>query len=395
MIHFSSSVYAQKFEFKGNRQKQVIDFVRVKNLIIIPVYINEKGPYNFLLDTGVSQMVITDTTFLNTLKYKKFQNIKVQGYSLGEEVQAVLTRDIDARVGKATIKYIPTAIFKEDIFDLSSYLGVKIYGILGYYFFNSFVVKINYSSSKITFYKPGSKTKIRGSRIPIQIHNSKPYLSAEMNIPTLGNSTVELLIDNGSSHPLMLESLNELPFPLPAVTIPANLGVGINGPIQGSMGRISTMKIGDYMFENVLSGFPNFNSERGTIEGKTRNGSVGADVLRHFLVTFDYVNNALYLKKTNNYKDKFDHDMSGLEIYVKQASYDHFFIGRIEPGSPAETAGLQINDEIIALNFKDIRLYTLDGLTELLRQDDGNQLLIEVMRKQEKFVTVLRLKRRI
>lgn len=393
--HFPSQAYAQQFEFTGSRKKQVIDFIRVKNLIIIPIYIEDKGPYNFLLDTGVAQMVITDTTFLSTLKYKRFQNIKIQGYGIDKEVDAILTRDLDARVGKAIIKNIPTAIFKEDIFDLSSYLGIKIYGILGYYFFNSFVVRINYTRNKITLYSPETKVKMKGTKIPIRINNAKPYLSAEMHIPNQRDTTVELLIDNGSSHPLMMESLHDDSFPLPTVTIPANLGVGLNGAIVGSMGRISTMKIEDLSFENILSGFPEFNSERSTMEGKTRNGSVGAEILKHFLVTFDYKNNALYLKKNTNHQYKYEHDMSGIEMYVKQTPYERFFISRIEPGSPAEIAGLKVNDEIIVLNFKDVRNYTLDGLTELFREDDGKKILIEVIHHKERFVTILKLKRRI
>jgi len=392
--YFSSAVVAQSFEFKGKRQKQTINFLKVKNLIIIPVYINEKGPYNFLLDTGVGQMIITDTAFLRTLNVKTFKRIRLQGYGIGEEIDALLTREVYARVGKATIKNIPTAIFKNDIFDLSSYLGTKIHGIIGYYFFYSFVVRINYATDKLTLYKPGSAIRKKGTAIPLKIKNGKPYLEADITLQNL-KTRVNLLVDNGSSHPLMLESLKGAAFPLPAVTIPANLGVGLNGEIYGMMGRIDCIQTNAFSFEHILSGFPDFKADRLSIEGNQRNGTIGADVLNHFLVTFDYRNELLYLQKTSNYKAEFNHDMAGIEIYVRQGKTNHYFISRIEPGSPAEEAGLLKDDEILTINFRDIDSYSLNNLSEIFREKDGNAMIMEVGRRGAKVVAIFRLKKRI
>lgn len=394
-VQMTTPCSAQSFKLDGSRKKGVIDFIRVKNLIIIPVYINNKGPYNFLLDTGVGQMLITDTTFIKMLDVKTFQTYKIQGYGLGKEIEAIMTRNITARVGNSEMRNIPTAIFKEDIFDLSSYLGVKISGILGYFFFRSFTVRINYSTNKITYYSPNAKHKIKGKRLPLQIINAKPYIEAEINVDSLTKTRVKLLVDNGSSHPLMLESLNEATFPVPKHTIPANLGVGINGEINGVMGRINSLKLDEFTFTDILAGFPVFSAERTDIEGTPRNGSLGAEVLKHFLVTFDYENGALYLKKSNAFKTKFDHDMSGLEIFMLKSPKDRYYISRIEPGSPAERVGLTQGDELLAIDFRGIENYTLNELTELFRERDGKQMLIEVMHKNERRILILRLKKRI
>lgn len=386
---------AQQFKFDGNRKKQTISFQLIKNLIVIPVYINGAGPYNFLLDTGVAQTIITDTTLLKNLNVLRFHPVKVQGYGFGEEVEAIFTRDINISVGNATILNVPTAIFKKDIFDLSSYLGVKVHGIIGYYFFNSFIVKINYFSSKLTIYDPETNLKIKGSKIPVEIVNGKPYIKAAISINDLNDEVIELMVDNGSSHPMLLESLNQKTFPLPATTIPANLGVGINGVVNGAMGRVNILKIGDFKFKEVLSGFPDFNSQRTSIDGQARNGSLGADVMRRFLVTFDYQHGFMYLKKGSFFKEGFEHDMSGLEIYVKQENKPRFYIGRIEEGSPGDHAGLQINDEIASIDFRETRIYTLSEVNELLKSRDGKQVLLEIIRKNERYYVLMVLKRRI
>lgn len=388
-------IHAQQFKLDGGKKRDIIDFIKVKNLIVIPVFINNKGPYNFLLDTGVSQMIITDTTFIDLLHIEKKRIVKIQGYGFGKEIEAILTREINARIGKSTMINIPAAIFKEDIFDLSSYLGLKIYGILGYQFFSSFVVKLNYNADKITFYNPDYNIKKKGSKIPLRIVNGKPYLDAEITTPTLQKIPIELLVDNGSSHPLMLESLKNQAFPLPSITITANLGVGINGQISGHMGRMAFLKIQNFVFKDIISGFPEFKRERTDIEKVPRNGSLGAEVLKHFLVTFDYKNEAIYLKKTPNFSKKFDHDMSGLEIFVKQDPNDRYFISRVEPGSPAEEVGLYEDDEIISIDFKRMEYYNLNDLTELFRDQDGKQLIIEIQRNHIRKMFILKLKRRI
>lgn len=395
MIVFTLKGNAQVFKFSGNKKKQEIQFQLIKNLIVIPIYINGVGPYNFLLDTGVAQTIITDTTFLANLNLKKYNQVKIQGYGFGEEIDAIFTRDITATIGKATILNVPTAIFKRDVFDLSSYLGIRVYGIIGFYLFNSFVVKINYSSNQITLYDPSTTIRRKGIKIPMQILSGKPYIKAEITTDSLPKTEVDLLVDNGSSHPMLLESYLQKPFPLPKTTIPANLGVGINGIVNGSLGRINKLKIADFSFDEVLAGFPEFNNKRIPLEGQSRNGSLGADVLRHFVVTFDYPHEAMYLKKSNSFKNKFEHDMSGLEIYMIHERGNHFFIGRIEEGSPAEEIGLQMNDEIISIDLQAITSLSLSDLNELMKDRDGKKMILEVVRKKIRLFVMLKLKRRI
>jgi len=387
---------AQVFKLDGKRKKYSMDFRTAQNLIIIPIYINGKGPFNFLLDTGASQMIITDTTFLKGYEIKNYQKVKVRGYGLGENIDAILTNDMAVRVGKSQMRNVPTAIFTEDIFNLSSYLGVRIYGILGYYFFNSFKVRINYARNRLTLYAPEYPVKIKGDTIPILLRNSKPYMTSEIQLPDSTTIKLDLLIDNGSSNPLSLESIDQKPFPLPATTIPANLGVGINGIISGHIGRVPVFKIGNYTFHNVLSGFPEFNREVLRIEGSERNGSIGADILRHFTVTFDYQNNSMYLDKQTKGEPQFDHDMSGMEIYVNGADKrNRFYIGRIETGSPAEAAGLLPEDEIVSVDFRSMAFFELSDLTEMLKNRNGRQILIEVVRDKKNHIVILELKRRI
>ena len=390
-----STTEGQTFTFKNNRKKDAIQFKLVKNLIIIPVYINEKGPFNFILDTGVAPLLITDPTIVDTLDVKALRSIKLKGLGDGADLDAFITNGIRAKVGRSTISNIPSAILKKDIFNLSNYVGMHIYGLIGFDFFNSFIVKINYPAKKLSFFLPDEKVKIKGEKIPITLITNKPYLTAQVSNEKSVTEDLVLIIDIGASHALSLESYREKPFPLPSKTITANLGMGIGGHINGEIGRVSNLKVGSSNFPNVLTSFPNFADAGAKLRTRERNGNLGADILKHFHITIDYQGSSIYLRPNKFYKNVFEHDMSGMEVYMDEQKTKRYFVGSIEPGSPAEEAGIFTDDEIVSINLVRMDQYDLDEITNILKSGDDRKVILEIFRKGELQFKVLRLKIRI
>jgi hypothetical protein len=388
-------VSAQGFRFRGNRKKDAIEFKLVKNLIIIPIYINKKGPYNFILDTGVSPLLVTDPTILNTADMKDARTIKLTGLGKGNDVEALASNSLQVDVGRSSMEYIPAAILKTDIFNLSNFLGIHIHGLIGYYFINSFLVKIKYSSQRVIFYAPGQKVKIKGEPVDIKLILNKPYLQANLMAPVIGQINARLLMDSGASNGLSLEAYKGKEFPQPEKKIPANLGMGFSGLISGNIGRVTEVQVGPYTLKDVIASYPNY-EEGGAKSVETgRNGSVGADLLRHFDLTIDYANEKLYLKPNSNFKLAFEHDMSGLEVYIEEGKSNRFYVERIEPNSPGTKAGILEGDEIVSLNFNPVRTMDLEHIGNLLKSGDGRTLIVEVFRKTENMYKVLTLKKRI
>jgi len=386
---------AQQFSFNGSRTKNAVNFALVRNLIIIPLYINNKGPYNFILDTGVGPLVITDTTIVKELNLKDLRPIKISGLGKGMEIDAFLSNQISAQIGKATIDYIPTAILKTDILGLSNFMGTRIYGLLGYYFFNSFTVEINYSSKRVIFNLPGTKKKIKGEIIPLQIINNKPYINVELDIKELGPINAKVVVDNGASHAISLETLNEKPFPVPPNSIPANLGIGLSGPISGNVGRVPKMRIGNFELNNVISSYPIYDDAAAKTLILSRNGNLGAEILSRFNITFDYFNEIMYLKKNQFFNRPFEHDMSGIEVYVEEDPEKRYFISRIEPNSPAQLADIHEGDEIISINFTTAKTLNLNDITKTLRSVDGRGIFLTINRNGELLIKLIKLKKRI
>lgn len=387
--------YGQKFAFKDRRKGESIGFDFIKNLIIVPLYINDKGPFNFILDTGVGNLVISEPSLVDSLNLKNLSSTKVYGLGKDLEIEAFRTRQIDLRLKNARATSISTAILKKDIFNLSDYLGVKIYGLLGYNFFGSFDVKINYFSRRLYYSIPGSHLKKRGEKFDISIENLRPYIFAD--IVPMGSSAakVKLVIDCGASHALSMDLINKVAFPLPEQTIQANLGIGLGGEISGTMGRVDQFSLGEFNFKNVISGFPKHDQLVFDLGLLRADGNLGAEILRRFTVTFDYTNSAVYLKANSFYKQPFEHDMSGIEVYRRAESGQRIFIARVEPDSPAEKAGLKANDEILAINFMETGKLSLEKIGLMLKAQDGRTVLIEAFQDGKNVVKLLKLKRRI
>lgn len=391
----SITVKAQEFAFSGKRQRDAISFTSVRNLIIVPVYINDKGPFDFILDTGVGPMIITDTSLLNTLNLQDLRPIKINGLGEGSEIEAFLSAEVSAKLGKATINNIPTAILREDIFGLSSYVGTRIYGLLGYHFFNSFTVELKYSSKRLLFNLPGTKKKIKGVRIPLRIINSKPYVDIDIETNETGKITASMVVDNGASHAISMETYLGKPFPAPANAISANLGVGLSGPISGSIGRTPAVQLGSFTMTNVLTSFPVYNDVAAKTYLQNRNGNLGADILSRFNIIFDYAGLAMYIRKNHHYKRPFEHDMSGIELFMEESDKKRFFIGRIEPNSPADDAGLMAEDEILTINFVKTSRMSLNDITRIFRSEDGRPVFITVFRQGSILTRLIKLKKRI
>lgn len=394
-ICFLSSCYGQIFVLNSNKKRDAISFVKAKNLIVIPVFINEKGPYNFLLDTGVDPLVITDSVLSKSFNQKNLRPVKINGAGSGEEINAFLTNNVKAAIGESTINNIPTIIIKDNVFNLSNFLGIKVHGIIGYYFFKSFTVKINYQSNRIVFKQPKKNKRIKGIKLKLLFLENKPYINTKLSTDSLGEINALLIVDSGASHALSLETYQGGVFPIPKERISGNLGIGLSGAISGKISRINSITLGNYQLKNLITNFPNYSDIAAKTNIKNRTGNIGAEILSRFHITFDYQNAAMYIKKNASFKDRFEHDMSGIALFIKTGDYNRFFIHRIEIGSPAEKAGFEIDDELVSINFKDISLASLDDVTNMLKSSDGNTLLIELVRNNNVLIKLLKLKKRV
>jgi hypothetical protein len=388
----SSIVNAQYFDLEGSRKHVDIPFRIVRDMVVIRLTINHKGPYNFILDTGVGLMLITDPSLVDSINVANRRTLKIGSLGEGDDFDAYATSALNVGIPGLVSYDVSAAILKKDHFGLSNYAGIPIHGLLGYEFFNNLAVKIDFSDSTLTVSHPKDvRIFRRGSKIPISVENRKPFLQAKVTFPNGTKTNNKLVVDLGAGHPLSLENIIEK-HGLPEKFIAANLGVGLTGPIYGFLSRVKEVDVGKYKLKNVITSFPETSPN---VPKLNRDGNLGIGILKRFTIIFDYPDSALYVKPTSSLDDPFEHDMSGLEYYSVGDEYNHVIVSRVEPGSAADEIGLEKDDEIMSINFKPVKNMTLEDIDKIFKSQDGRSLLMEIYHDKRTDRVILTLKRRI
>ena len=384
---------AQYFDLVANKKHVTIPFRMVRDMVIIKLNINGKGPFNFVLDTGVGLMLITDPKLVDSINVSNKRTLKMGGLGEGEDFEAYVTSALKIDIPGLVSYDIAAAILKKDHFGLSNYAGMPIHGLLGYEFFNNLAVKINFVDSTLSVSRPKDiRLFKKGSKIPISIEDRKPYIQAKVSFPNGTKYNDKLIVDIGAGNPLSLENMIKKQG-LPEKFIAANLGIGLTGPINGFISRIKEIEFGRFKIKNIITAFPEENQNVSRTE--QRDGSVGMGILKRFNLIFDYPDSAIYLKPTDNLNTPFEHDMSGLEYYAIGDDFSHVFISRVEPGSAGDEIGLEKDDEIVSINFKPVSKMTLEEIDGIFKSQDDRNLLLEVYHDKKLDRVILTLKRRV
>ena len=388
----------EKFGYQLIRKRRItrIPFEFQANLVIVPVKVNDSDTLRFILDTGVSSILLTDPAVAKKLGMKFVRSVKIAGAGEGQEIEAGIVIDNTIRIGDVIGYRQNLVVLQDDHLKLSEFVGTPIHGIIGYEIFNRFTVTMDFSTNEIILenpehykYKPS-----KGERFPITIEDNKPYISV-MELMNDNHSTpLKVILDTGAGHAISLESSE---IPLPEKVLKAQLGRGLNGIINGSLGRISMLKVGKFEMKNLVASFPDSNSYRQRHTTLTeRQGSIGCEFLRRFKVTFNYRDQYIVLKPINRrMKEPFEHNMSGIELMARGEDYHEFMIDKVIANSPADDAGLQEGDRVMFINNKSSKDISISEIYKLFQKGEGKALNLVIQRGKGIVFATVNLKRLI
>lgn len=381
------------FHFSRNQKKTSISYKFYRNLIVVPLRINGKGPYNFVLDTGVGVMTITDPSLKESLHLQTGKKITISGLGQLDGVSAFMVSGINVSMPGIESLPLTGVIFENDPFFLSTYLGTKITGIIGYEFFNSFVVKLNFNEKVVTVYdagyfKPGKKYEA----MPITLRSNKPFINAFCDLGSHSNIPLDLLLDTGAGFPLSIQSNTDVRLQVPERHLETQLGLGLNGIIVGSLARTQQLRMGTFTFDQVVTSWPDYDNWAGKAESANRNGSIGNFILKRFTVVFDYNNRMMFLKKNSKFKDPFEYDRVGIEVVGGGEDYNRYVIFQVKPNSPAEDAGIMPDDELVEINFQAVKNMELGNIDHLLSDPSSKSIMLKIIRGEEFRYILLRMR---
>jgi predicted aspartyl protease len=369
----------------GKTKTARIPFEMHANLIIVPIHINRSDTLHFILDTGVSSVIVTDPHCLDKQALKFTRRVQLTG--AGERttpVSASVAISNTVTMGHMKATYQNIVVLDEDIIKLSEYVGRPIHGIFGFDVFNNFVVTIDFRNKEIILTDP-EKYKYRnryGDKYPIIIEDTKPYADMIALVEGGEEKPIRVVIDTGAGHALLLDQDRDRSIRLPEKVIRAQLGRGLNGVINGSIGRIEKIKMGKYVMQDVLASFPDSVSFGSKISSEhARHGNMGCELLRRFTVTFNYRERYMVLKPIpKQLREKFEHDMSGLELRANSDKLQQYFIDRVAAGSPAWAAGLQEGDELVFINNSASKNLTISEIYKILQRGEGKEVNLLIKR---------------
>jgi PDZ domain/Aspartyl protease len=404
------------FEFETSKNKVVIPFQLINNLIFIPINVNGVE-LNFLLDTGVEETILLGLDDKDKVSLFNVQKVKLRGLGSDEAIEGLKSTDNLLSVNGLVDKNHNLYIVLDQSFNFSSHVGVPINGIIGFHFFKHHLVSVDYERKQIVVYRDNEKLRKkinkRYSSVPISIEKNKPYVNARV---TLAHDSIDakLLLDLGNSDALWLFENKAKGIALPKNNFEDYLGKGFSGDISGKRARINQLQLAGFQFNDPIIAFPDANSLKNVTMVADRVGSVGGEIFRRFALIFDYNGRKLFLKKSRHFDAKFEYNMSGIEMqnegmqlvqeslpfqttlvgdntdsnerktqnnfkykYVLKPVYT---VASVRKDSPAERCGLQKGDLVLSINGSNAYNFSLQRINDLLKEEEGKWLYFEVDR---------------
>ncbi|MGR3809381.1 aspartyl protease family protein [Jiulongibacter sp. NS-SX5] len=387
------------FIMDDNNRSISIPFKVYSNLAVLQVKIDDTDSLNFILDTGVNSIFITDPKIAEKMGLEYIREVEIKGAGKEKHLMASVSINHTVHMDDITGYQQNIVVLSEDILELSEYMGVPIHGIFGHSLFENFVVSIDFGSMYINVHKP-EKFKLKprhGEVFPIIVTQNKPYID---NLQIIDETSPEpkklnLVIDTGAGHALLLNADSDN-VNLPSKTIRSNLGRGLNGEIFGEIGRVPVLKMGDIEVKDIIGSFPDslaFSMKFPPTDAD-RQGSIGGELLRRFKVTFNYPEGYMALKPNKKkMKQPFEHDMSGLDIRAQKNNLETYYIKGVSPDSPAAMAGLLPGDELVFFNQESAATITLTEIYNILSKREGKKIHIIYRRNGQIGVAEFELKR--
>lgn len=382
-LFFAASVFCQTPFLVGFNLPEEVRYISVPikvrhNLILVPLQINGSFTMDFILDTGVQYTFLTDSILCDLLSLRVNRELFVQGLGGKGSIKAGVAGGALIEIGEARFSHASIVVLPSGVLSFSEIFACPVHGVIGYDLFRDFVVEIDYLSSRLKLYR---RDKFRAGRnwsvLPLSIRGGKPYLQ----VNAVGNNgdahLMDLLLDTGSSQALLLP-WNSLS--LPKRTLPAFLGRGLSGHIDGVVGYIDSLRFGKYCFARPLACFPD--SSAIVLSDSVQlawTGSIGGEIWHRFRVILDYEGGKIYLKKNARYGSKFLYNRSGIEIITSGAAYRNYYASAVRMGSSASLAGVEVGDEILSVNGQDLSELEIESIYPLLEGRNGRFLRLKVL----------------
>jgi predicted aspartyl protease len=258
-------------------------------LILLPVHVNDRGPFDFILDTGAGTSLLS-SELAKQLEVKTIGS--KEGQSAGGKVSVSLAKVDSISVGETKLHDVDVGIV--DLAQIGKTIGAKIDGDLGYNFLKYFRVTIDYRDCEIRFDDPKRVENFGRSaktEVPIRLASpAKPLLLVDVHAN--GRGPFQFAIDTGTSTTAIAP---ELAKQLGVESSPVGAGTTGGAPVDFSAGSLQSFQLGGAKIDNMAVVVADFFTMLNAAIGAKLDGIVGYNFLRSYKVVIDYPGETLTL----------------------------------------------------------------------------------------------------
>ena len=258
-------------------------------LLVVPVQVNERGPFAFILDSGAGTTLLTPA-LADSLGVKSTGT--KHGQTAGGAVEVSLAVVDSLGVGELSRSNLDVAIL--DLSRISQAIGAPLDGDLGYNFLKDFRLTIDFQKSELRLEDP-KRCEYFGPAplvaLPMWLaHPAKPLILIEVFADDRG--PFQFAVDTGTSTgTISLRVARDLGLRAQPI---GNVTTG-GATISLSAARLQVLRVGPAAVPDLDVLVGNFLEMLSQAVGKQLDGIVGYNFLRHFRVAIDYPNESFSL----------------------------------------------------------------------------------------------------
>lgn len=264
---------------------------------------------------------------------------------------------------------------------LTGVYGLKIDGIIGYTFLRRYIVKIDYEKQVIRVLTPGTLKYPPGGRLLKPAIVGLPMITARVEEER--SILARYYMDTGAGLCMLFNEsfINDSSVFKLSKRSYRTVAEGLGGKAEMEMKVLKRVRIAGYRFKKIPVFV--FADPYNVTSYPQLGGLIGNDLLRRFNVVLNYPKSEIHLVPNNRFRDPFDYSYTGLGLYSESGS---IYITDVIAGSPAEKAGLQVGDRVLAV---DNNLSSSMQTYRNILQESGRRVKFLIERNKELIQTFL------
>jgi hypothetical protein len=336
-------------------QSAVVPFTFEDNRILVKCTIDGQGPFDFVVDTGSSDLTV-DRALAHRLGLPGRNAGNVGGAGSHTVVaSSAIVASLD--VGSAHAENLEATIL--DLSQIREGIGLpRLDGIIGYSMLRHYAVEVDMDRQMLTLSRERLELPPAAHAIPFTLTYDLPFVQAR-----IAGQPGTVLVDTGDRSSLTLfgpfAAKHQMYGRFGGVQ-DVLTGFGIGGPVYGDVFSLPQLGILGATLTNVTTRASR--QSGGAFASTAAAASIGGGVLRRFNVVYDYPRLTMYVWNSADFDVPDGYDRAGMWIAARG---DQVYVAGLLPGGPAAKAGLQENDEIVAVSGQPVGAQDILSLRKL------------------------------